>query len=58
VIITVFGWLALLKGTLLIVWPALPARNAAFFARKPTRIIIPWVIVIAVGIVLIVKGFF
>jgi hypothetical protein len=58
VIITLFGWLALIKGTLLIVWPALPARHAAFFARKPTRIVIPWAIMIAIGVFLTIKGVF
>jgi hypothetical protein len=58
VIITLFGWLALIKGTLLIVWPALPARHAAFFARNPTRIVIPWAIMIAIGVFLTIKGVF
>ena len=54
--ITLFGWLALIKDAWLVIFPANAAKTANVFARNMKLVIIPWLIMLAIGIVLMFKG--
>ena len=56
-IITLFGWNILIKGALLVISPATSAKIAALFAKNNKLVIIPWIIMLAIGIFLTTKGY-
>lgn len=58
VIITIFGWVTLIKGIWLIVLPGRMFKVAKLFADKAKIVIILWSMMFALGIFLTVKGFF
>ena len=57
VIVTLLGWNILIKGAWLIISPDTSARMAALFAKNNKLVIIPWVIMLVVGVFLTVKGY-
>jgi len=57
IIITVFGWLALIKGIWLILFPNTVAKLAQFYQNKTALLAIKLVILLALGILLTVKGY-
>lgn len=57
VIITVFGWLTLIKGIYLIVLPNVLVKAARAWAKNINLIRIPWTIMFAIGIFLTIKGY-
>lgn len=57
-IITVFGWLTFIKGAWLIVLPRTLVRVIDVYAKNIKLLVIPWIIMLAIGFFLTVKGFF
>lgn len=57
VIITIFGWLGLLKGTCLIVFPNAIKKFAARYQKSTTPIMIQSILLLAIGIFLMLKGY-
>ncbi|MDD5496669.1 MAG: hypothetical protein PHP46_06185 [Candidatus Omnitrophica bacterium] len=57
-IITVFGWLTLIKGAWFIIMPETLTKMSGFFLKHAERIFIPWAIMLALGLFLCVKGYF
>ncbi len=57
IIITLLGWMALLKGVLLILFPELGAKVTKFYTQSATPLIINAVISLILGLVLFAKGF-
>ena len=57
IIITFFGWNILIKGAWLIISPNTSAKLAALFAKDNKLVIVPWIIMFAVGIFLTTKGY-
>ncbi|MFA5038301.1 MAG: hypothetical protein WC732_01325 [Candidatus Omnitrophota bacterium] len=56
-IITIFGWITLLKGAWLVLWPHSVVRMAGFYARNMKYAVIPWIIMLLFGIFLTIKGY-
>ena len=56
-IITLFGWMALIKGIWLIVFPGSVAKMASIYIRDIKLAVIPWMAMFAIGIYLMIKGF-
>ena len=56
-IITLLGWNILIKGTWLIISPETSAKMAALFAKNNKLVIIPLLIMLAIGIFLTAKGY-
>ena len=54
-IITLLGWNVLIKGALLTISPDTSAKMAAFFAKNNKLVIIPWIIMLVIGIFLTAK---
>ncbi|MBN1391432.1 MAG: hypothetical protein JW947_01365 [Sedimentisphaerales bacterium] len=58
VIITIFGWLALLKGVFLLLLPRVSIKIYKFFEGQMTKYAHAWAVIMAlVGIILIWLGF-
>ena len=57
VIITVFGWLSLIKGVLLLVCPGAMVKMSGGFRKNSSALIIHAVIVIAIGAFLCYMGY-
>ncbi|MFA5145189.1 MAG: hypothetical protein WC723_04205 [Candidatus Omnitrophota bacterium] len=57
VIITIFGWLAIIKGTWLILFPNTVAKLTQSYQKKTALLTIELVILLALGILLTVKGY-
>jgi len=57
VIITLFGWSALIKGVWLVVFPASSAKVSEVFVKNIKLAVIPWIIMLALGIFLTIKGY-
>lgn len=57
VIITLFGWSALIKGAWLVISPAVSARITDAFVKNIKLLVIPWIIMLALGIFLTAKGY-
>lgn len=57
IIITVLGWIALIKGAWLVILPGSIAGVAELFLRDVKLVRIPWVIMLLIGIFLTVKGY-
>ncbi len=59
VIISIFGWLSLIKGLFLLLLPKVSISVCKFFERQMTKFFIVWAIVVAVvGALLAWLGFF
>lgn len=56
-IITVFGWLTLIKGASIVILPAKMSKITDILLKHIKFVIIPWTIMFAIGIFLTVKGF-
>ncbi|MBU1998836.1 MAG: hypothetical protein KKE64_04995 [Candidatus Omnitrophica bacterium] len=57
VIITVFGWIALIKGAWLIIFPGTLVKVTESFAKNIKLVVILWIIMLAIGIFLTIKGY-
>lgn len=58
VIITIFGWLGLIKGTCLIILPNSVAKLTQVYQKKTALLIVHLVIILALGILLVLRGYF
>ena len=58
VIITVFGWLGLIKGVWLLLLPNTVPKITAFYQKKMGLLRIYAVLMLALGIFLVLKGYF
>lgn len=57
IVITIIGWLALIKGTLLMVTPSLFSKLTGSYKKSRTPLVASAIINIALGILLSVKGY-
>ena len=57
VIITVFGWIALIKGAWLVILPGTLVKVAEAYLKNIKLVVIPWIIMLALGIFLTIKGY-
>ena len=57
VIITVFGWAAFIKGIWLAVLPGTLVKTTKLYMKNINLVMIPWAIMILVGIFLTVQGY-
>lgn len=57
VLITVFGWIALIKGAWLVIMPDTAMKLGKVFVKDIKLAVIPWSLMIIIGIFLCVKGF-
>jgi len=57
-IITVFGWIALIKGIWLIVFPGTLDKTTKLYTENFKLVLIPWSIMLLLGVFLVVKGYF
>jgi hypothetical protein len=57
IIITLLGWNVLIKGAWLIISPDTSAKMAALFAKNNKLVLIPWIIMLAIGVFLTAKGY-
>ena len=57
IIVTLLGWNILIKGAWLIISPDTSAKMAALFTKNNKLVIIPWIIMLAIGIFLTAKGY-
>ena len=59
VIITIFGWVALIKGLFLLLLPRVSIKISSFFQIQMTKLLTVWAVIIAVvGALLAWLGFF
>jgi len=58
VIITIFGWLGLIKGIWLIIFPEKVKAYVDYYRDKTKPLVIQVVIMLLIGVFLIVKGYF
>lgn len=56
-IITVFGWVMLIKGASLLILPHIVLRTGNVFIKNPGVVTAPWTIMLAIGAFLTFKGF-
>lgn len=57
VIITIFGWLALIKGIWLIVFPNTVGKLAQVYQKKTALLVVHLIIILVLGLFLIAKGY-
>ncbi len=57
VIITLFGWIALLKGAWLVILPSTLNKITKWYTDNPNLVVISWSIMLLLGIFLAIKGF-
>jgi len=57
VLITIFGWIALIKGIMLVVLPGTLLKTTKIYSDNFKLVLIPWGIMILIGIFLMVKGY-
>jgi uncharacterized membrane protein len=57
VIITIFGWLALIKGLLLVLLPGTLLKTTKLYSDNLKLVLVPWGIMILIGIFLTIKGY-
>ncbi len=57
VIITIFGWLVLIKGMLLVMLPGTLLKVTKIYSDNLKLVLIPWSIMILIGIFLTIKGY-
>lgn len=58
VIITIFGWLGLIKGAWLIILPNTVAKLTEAYQKNVALLMVNLVIILALGVFLTVKGYF
>jgi uncharacterized membrane protein len=58
VIITIFGWLGFIKVSLLIIFPNVMSKVSKAYQKKPSLLGINLLIMLAMGILLSIKGYF
>lgn len=56
-IITIFGWLALIKGIWLILLPDKSAKQSEFYLKRTKLVVVVWVLMIALGTFLTFQGY-
>jgi hypothetical protein len=56
-IITVFGWITLVKGVWLTVFPAGAIKISKVFVKNIKFVVIPWILMFALGLFLIMQGY-
>ena len=56
VLITIFGWMGLIKGVWLIVFPNSVAKLTQAYQKKTALLVVHLVIILALGVFLTVKG--
>ena len=57
VIITILGWISLIKGTTLIIFPTQLMRISNFYQKNTAPLIINLLIIFVLGVFLTVKGY-
>ncbi|MCK9614886.1 MAG: hypothetical protein M0R48_05200 [Candidatus Omnitrophica bacterium] len=57
VIITVFGWITLIKGVWLTVFPANAVKISKVFVKNIKFVAIPWIVMFALGLFLVMQGY-
>jgi uncharacterized membrane protein len=57
IIVTLLGWNILIKGAWLIISPDTSTKMATLFAKNSKLVIIPWIIMFAIGVFLTAKGY-
>ncbi|MFH1441280.1 MAG: hypothetical protein ABIH18_04485 [Candidatus Omnitrophota bacterium] len=57
VIITIFGWMGIIKGIWLIVFPNAAAKMTQFYKQKASLLLVHSLIVLGLGVFLAVKGY-
>ena len=57
VIITIFGWAGIIKGAWLIIFPNTVAKFTEAYQKKTTLLVVHLIIILAIGILLAVKGY-
>lgn len=57
VLITIFGWISLIKGVWLTILPGAALKIAKKFSKNIKFAMIPWSLMLIIGIFLIVKGY-
>ena len=58
VIITIFGWLALLKGIILVIFPGSVVKLTQIYQKKECLLTVNLIIFLLLGIILVVRGYF
>ncbi len=58
VIITVFGWLGLIKGILLIIFPGLVVKLTHVYQKMPGLLTANLIVFLLLGMALVFKGYF
>lgn len=56
-IITLFGWITLIKGAWLVIFPGTIAKVSSRFTKNINMVTVPWLIMFALGIFLVIKGY-
>jgi uncharacterized membrane protein len=56
-IITIFGWLVLIKGVFLVVLPGTLIKATKIYSDNFKLVLIPWGVMILIGIFLTIKGY-
>lgn len=56
-IITVFGWLILIKGIMLVAFPSTLLKTTKIYSGNIKLVLIPWGVMILIGIFLTIKGY-
>jgi uncharacterized membrane protein len=56
-IVTIFGWLVLIKGVFLVVLPGILIKTTKIYSDNFKLVLIPWGIMILIGIFLTIKGY-
>jgi uncharacterized membrane protein len=57
VIITLFGWIAVIKGAWLVLLPETLSKTTKFYSDNFKLVLIPWFIMLLVGFFLTFKGY-
>lgn len=58
VLITIFGWSGIIKGTLIIIFPNVLSRFTEIYKNKPALLMFNLLLVLAIGAVLTFFGYF
>jgi hypothetical protein len=56
-IVTIFGWLVLIKGVFLVVLPGTLIKATKIYSDNFKLVLMPWGIMILIGIFLTIKGY-
>ena len=56
-IITIFGWIILIKGVLLVILPGTLVKVTKIYSNNFKLVLVPWTIMILIGIFLTIKGY-